>query len=152
MTIQRTLVLLKPDTVQRGLVGELISRIERRGLKPIAAKMMAVDGELARRHYGDHVGKPFFPGLIEFITSGPIVALAVEGENAIEVVRTLMGATDPLQASPGTVRGDYALSIGPNLIHGSDSEAAAGREIRLFFEPDELLSYERDIDRWITEP
>ena len=149
--MQRTLVLLKPDAIQRGLAGEILSRLERRGLKPVAMKMMRVSEELALRHYADHVGKDFFPGLVRFITSGPIVAMVVEGENAVALVRSTMGATDPQNAGPGTVRGDLAVSIGPNLIHGSDSPDSAKREIELFFTPDEVLDYSRDIDRWITE-
>ena len=149
--MHRTLVLLKPDAVQRGLVGELISRLERRGLKLVGMKLMRIDEELAGRHYADHVGKPFFAGLIEFITSGPLVAMVLEGEKAVEVVRSMMGATDPLDSPPGTVRGDFALAIGPNLIHGSDSEETATREVELFFSPQEIISYTRDIERWITE-
>ena len=149
--MQRTLVLLKPDAIQRSLVGELISRLETRGLKLVGMKMMRVDEELARRHYDAHVGKPFFEGLIQFITSGPIVAMVVEGERAVEVVRLMMGATDPLAATPGTVRGDLALSIQPNLIHGSDSDESAALEIELYFSPEEIVSYTKDIDRWIIE-
>ena len=149
--MQKSLVLLKPDAVQRGLVGELISRLERRGLKLVAIKQMSIDAELAGRHYAAHVGKPFYAGLIEFITSGPLVAIVVEGDRAVEVVRAIMGATDPIDAGPGTVRGDYALSIGNNLIHGSDSDEAAAQEIGLFFSPEEVASYSRDIDRWIRE-
>ena len=149
--MQRTLVLLKPDAVQRGLVGELTSRLESRGLKLVAMKLMRVDQHLAERHYEAHVGKPFFEGLVAFITSSPLVAMVVEAENSVEIVRTLMGATDPVDAAPGTVRGDLAVSIGLNLIHGSDSEESAAREIDLFFTPEEVLSYPRDIDRWTTE-
>lgn len=149
--MHKTLVLLKPDAVQRGLVGELISRLERRGLKLVGMKLMRIDEELAGLHYADHVGKPFFAGLIEFITSGPLVAMALEGEKAVEVVRSMMGATDPLDSPPGTVRGDFAVAIGLNLIHGSDSEESAAREIELFFSHQEIVSYTRDIDRWITE-
>jgi nucleoside-diphosphate kinase len=150
LKVQRTLVLLKPDAVQRGLVGELISRLERKGLKLVGMKMLRVDEDLARRHYSAHVGKPFFDGLIEFITSGPLVAMVAEGVQAVDVVRSIMGATDPRDAAPGTVRGDLALSIGPNLVHGSDSAESAEREIGLFFSPDELVDYARDIDRWVT--
>ena len=149
--MHKTLVLLKPDAVQRGLVGELISRLERRGLKLVGMKLMRIDEELAGLHYADHVGKPFFAGLIEFITSGPLVAMALEGEKAVEVVRSMMGATDPLDSPPGTVRGDFAVAIDLNLIHGSDSEESAAREIELFFSHQEIVSYTRDIDRWITE-
>ncbi|HIC68016.1 MAG TPA: nucleoside-diphosphate kinase [Candidatus Latescibacteria bacterium] len=149
--MQKTLVLLKPDAVQRGLVGELISRLERKGLKLVGMKMLRVDEQLARRHYSAHVGKPFFDGLIAFITSGPLVAMVAEGAQAVNVVRSIMGATDPQDAGPGTVRGDFAISIGPNLIHGSDSAESAEREIDLFFSPNELVDYTRDIDQWITE-
>jgi nucleoside-diphosphate kinase len=148
---QRTLVLLKPDAVQRGLVGEIISRLERRGLRFVAMKMMHVTEELAHRHYEAHVGKPFFEGLVKFITSSPLVAMVVEGENAVDVVRKTMGPTNPADAGPGTVRGDLALTIGANLIHGSDSAESAQREVALFFSKNEILDYERDIDRWIIE-
>jgi nucleoside-diphosphate kinase len=149
--MQRTLVLLKPDAIHRGLAGEIITRLERKGLKFVGMKMLHVSTELARRHYAAHVDKPFYPRLESFITSIPIVAMVVEGENAVEFVRALMGATNPLKAAPGTIRGDLAISIGPNLIHGSDSEEAARKEIALFFSEDEIFDYARDIDRWITE-
>lgn len=149
--MQRTLVLLKPDAIQRGLVGEIISRLERRGLRFAAMKLMRVSEDLARRHYAAHVSKPFFPGLVRFITSSPIIAMVVEGENAVELVRATMGATNPQSAAPGTIRGDLAMNIGSNLIHGSDSPEAAEREIGLFFSPGEVLDYKRDVDRWITE-
>jgi nucleoside-diphosphate kinase len=143
--------LLKPDAVQRLLAGEIISRLERRGLKLVGMKLMRVDQSLAGGLYEAHVGKPFFAGLITFITSSPTVAMVVEGDNAVEVVRGIMGDTNPLDARPGTVRGDLAVTIGSNLIHGSNSEKAAAREIDLFFSPDEVLSYERELDGWITE-
>ena len=149
--MQRTLVLIKPDAVQRGLAGEVIGRLERKGLRIAGAKMMMVDEALARRHYEAHVDKPFFPSLIEFITSSPLVALVVEGPGAVQAVRTIMGETNPEDSPPGTIRGDYALTIGQNLIHGSDSDESAEREIGVFFAPGEVLDYERDIDRWITE-
>ena len=149
--MEQTLVLLKPDTIQRGLVGEITSRLELKGLKLAAMKMLWLDQALAHRHYAAHVGKAFFPGLIEFLTSGPLVAMVVEGVNAVAVVRSLMGPTDPAVAAPGTVRGDFAVCIGPNLIHGSDSLETAATEIDLFFSPGEILSYDRDIDRWIIE-
>ena len=149
--VQRTLVLLKPDAIQRGLAGEIIGRIERRGLQLAAAKLIQIDGALAHRHYGEHVGKPFFDGLVGFITSGPVMAMVVEGVNAVEAVRSTMGSTNPQDAAPGTIRGDLAMSIGMNLIHGSDSEESAVREIELFFSPGEILGYARDVDRWITE-
>jgi nucleoside-diphosphate kinase len=148
---ERTLVLIKPDGVQRGLVGEIIHRFERRGLKLVGLKMIAVSPTMAARHYAEHEGKPFYDGLIRFITSSPVVAMVLEGREAVTVVRGLMGATDPLKAGAGTVRGDLALDHGMNLIHGSDSSARAQQEIELFFTPDELLPYERSIDRWIIE-
>jgi len=149
--LQITLVLLKPDAVQRGLIGEIVSRLEARGLKIVGMKMMQVSRELALRHYGEHQGKPFFDGLVAFITSGPIVAMALEAESAVELVRKTMGATSPLDSGPGTVRGDLAVDIGRNLIHGSDSPESAQRELALFFDEDELLAYSRDTDAWIAE-
>lgn len=139
--MQQTLVLLKPDAVQRGLVGEIISRLERRGLKIMTMKMIWMDKELADRHYAIHKDKPFFAGLVEFITSGPIIAAVFQGEDAVEVVRQAMGETDPARARPGTIRGDLAQDIGRNLIHGSDSEETAKREIDLFFSKKEILNY-----------
>ena len=130
---QRTLVLVKPDGVKKGLTGEIISRLEKKGLKIAAMRMLQMDKALARRHYAVHDGKPFFAGLVDFITSGPVVAVVVEGEKSVEVVRKLMGETDPVKAAPGTIWGDYGLDIGENLIHGSDSEENARTEIALFF-------------------
>ncbi len=129
----RTLVLVKPDGVQRGLIGEIISRLEKKGLKIAALRMLQMDRAMARRHYAVHEGKPFFGDLVDFITSGPIVAAVVEGDKAVEVVRTMMGDTDPKKSAPGTIRGDFGLDIGQNLIHGSDSEENARKEISLFF-------------------
>ena len=149
--MQRTLVLLKPDAVERGLVGEIISRLEKKGLRFAAIKLMRVTEELAHRHYEEHMGKPFFEGLVGFITSSPVVAMVIEGESAVTVVRGMMGATNPQNAAPGTVRGDLGMTVGPNLVHGSDSEESAAREISLFFSREEVLSYERGIDAWITE-
>jgi nucleoside-diphosphate kinase len=149
--MQRTLVLIKPDGVQRGLIGEIIGRLERRGLKLIALKMMRVPRDLASRHYAEHQGKAFYEGLLGFITSGPIVAMIWEGREAVTVVRSLMGSTDPLKALPGTIRGDLALDLGMNLIHGSDSPARAETEMSLFFDASDLYDYERTIDRWIRE-
>ena len=149
--MERTLVLLKPDAVQRALVGEIVSRLERKGLRLAAMKLMRVSEELAHTHYGEHEGKPFFEGLVSFITSGPVLAIIVEGENAVALVRSLMGATNPAEASPGTVRGDLGIAIGMNLIHGSDSLESAARETALFFGDGETLDYQRDVDRWITE-
>ena len=149
--MERTLVLVKPDGVQRGLIGEVISRLERRGLKLVGMKLMQVDDALARRHYGEHVDRPFFPGLVEFITSSPVVAMAWEAENAVEAVRNTMGQTDPTASPPGTIRGDLALDIGRNLVHGSDSPDSAQRELSLFFSAAELLDYSRGNDPWIKE-
>ena len=148
---QRTLVLVKPDGVQRALVGEILRRLEGRGLKLVGLKMMTVSTEVAGRHYAEHQGKPFYAGLISFITSGPVVAMVWEGREAVAVVRALMGATDPLKAQPGTIRGDLALDHGMNLIHGSDSPARAETEVALFFKPGEHFEYERTIDRWVRE-
>ena len=149
--MQRTLVLIKPDAVQRGLSGEIIARLERRGLKLAGMKMLHVTQELAHRHYGAHVDKPFFNSLVSFITSSPLIAIAVEGENAVDVVRTTMGATNPVEATPGTIRGDFGLTIGMNLIHGSDSPESAETELALFFDESEIIEYERGIDDWIIE-
>ncbi len=149
--MERTLVLVKPDGVQRGLIGEVISRLERRGLKLVAMKLMQVDDALARHHYGEHVDRPFFAGLVEFITSSPVVAMAWEGDKAVEAVRNTMGPTDPTAAPPGTIRGDLALDIGRNLVHGSDSPESARRELSLFFSAGELLDYSRSNDPWIKE-
>ena len=141
--MQRTLVLVKPDAVQRRLAGEIISRLEKKGLKIVALKMLQMDRGLAEQHYAIHKGKSFFLGLVDFITSGPIIAAVVEGENTVEVVRRLMGETDPLKAAPGTIRGDFGLDIGQNLIHGSDSVENAAKEINLFFSEKEVLSQTR---------
>lgn len=139
--MQQTLVLLKPDAVERKLVGEIISRLEKRGLKIAAMKMLWVDEALAKRHYAIHEGKSFFDELVEFITSGPIVAAVFEGKDVVTEVRSVMGATDPADAAPGTIRADLAQDIGHNLIHGSDSEETAGKEIKLFFSKAEILDY-----------
>ena len=139
MAAERTLVLAKPDAVGRGLAGEIVSRLERRGLTLRAAKLVRVDQGLAERHYAEHAEKPFFGELIDFITSGPTLALVVEGEGAIATVRQTMGATDPAQAGPGTIRGDLALAMPDNLVHGSDSPESAAREIALWFADDELV-------------
>ena len=149
--METTLVLLKPDAVQRGLVGEVTARLERTGLKIVGMKLMQVSPELAERHYGEHVGKPFFDALVSFITSGPIVAMALGGPNAVAVVRKTMGATNPAESPAGTVRGDFGIDIGRNLVHGSDSAESAERELALFFDDGELLSYSRSTDGWIVE-
>jgi nucleoside-diphosphate kinase len=137
--------------VQRGLAGEILARLERRGLKIVALRMMQVDDALARRHYAEHEGKPFLESLVSFITGSPIVAAVFEGPNAVEAVRTVMGPTDPQKAPPGTIRGDFGLYIQYNLIHGSDSPESAKREIALFFQEDDILQWTRDSDRWMSE-
>lgn len=151
MAIERTLILCKPDAVSRGLIGDITTRIERRGYVISAMRLMQLDGTRAREHYGEHKGKPFFDGLVSFITSGPLVALAVEGEGAIEGCRQLIGATDPLAAAPGSIRGDLAQTIGRNLVHGSDSPASASRELEIFFEDKDFVSRRHDLERWIKE-
>jgi nucleoside-diphosphate kinase len=149
--MERTLVLVKPDAMQRGLAGEILARLERRGLRIVALKLTLVDEALARRHYAEHEGKPFFEGLVRYITACPIVAAVFEGTNAIQATRNTMGKTNPLQAEAGTIRGDLGLETGRNLVHGSDSPESAAREIALFFRPEELLPSRRDIDRWVFE-
>ena len=150
--MERTLVLIKPDAVQRGLVGAVVSRLESRGLKIVAMRMLHMDEGMAARHYDAHVEKPFFKGLVDFITSGPLVAMVLEGNNVVEMTRNTMGVTNPVNAPPGTIRGDLAIDIGRNLIHGSDSVETAQKEIALFFSPQEILDYLRDAEPWITEP
>ncbi len=149
--MERTLVLVKPDGVQRGLIGEVINRLEQRGLKLVGMKLMEMDDALARQHYGEHVDRPFFGGLVEFITSAPVVAMAWEADNAVEAVRNTMGQTNPTSSPPGTIRGDLGLDIGRNLVHGSDSPESAQRELSLFFSDGELLDYTRSNDPWIKE-
>ena len=149
---ERTLVLVKPDGVQRQLAGRIIARFEERGLKIVGLKLVKVDRDLAERHYAIHKGKPFFDGLVAFITSSPLVAMALEGPNAIGMVRTMVGATKPTEAAPGTIRGDLAIEMGQNLIHASDGSETAATELALWFRPDELLGYEREIDRWVVGP
>ncbi|MBI4334177.1 MAG: nucleoside-diphosphate kinase [Chloroflexi bacterium] len=148
--MERTLALIKPDGVQRALIGEIIARFERTGLKVVAMRMLQVDNTLALRHYAVHEGKPFFPGLIKYITSSPIVAIVLEGRQAVEVVRKIMGKTDGAVSPPGTIRGDLGTDLERNLVHGSDSATNAEKEINLFFKKEEILSYTRDVDRWIT--
>ncbi len=142
---------MKPDAMQRGLTGEILSRLERRGLRIAALRLFQMDEAMARRHYGEHEGKPFYEELISHITACPIIAAVMEGSDAVEVVRRTIGATNPAEAEPGTIRGDLALETGRNLIHGSDSPESAKREIALFFREDELHSYARDVDRWLFE-
>jgi nucleoside-diphosphate kinase len=145
------LVLVKPDGVQRGLVGEVISRLERRGLQLAGMKLMRITEDLAGRHYAEHREKPFFGGLVAFITSAPVVAMVWEGPGAVAMVRAMMGATNPANAAPGTIRGDLAVSFGMNVIHGSDSPESAEREVSLFFADGEVLQWERSVDRWVVE-
>jgi len=142
-TVERTLVLVKPDGVKRGLIGTIVARFEQKGLKILAARLVQVSPELAARHYAEHQGKPFYPGLVQHITSGPVLALALEGRSAISVVRLMTGATNPQTAAPGTIRGDFGLAVTPNLVHASDSPASAERELSLYFTPAELLPYAR---------
>ncbi len=149
--MERTFVLVKPDGVQRGLMGEVISRLERRGLKMIAAKFVAVNRELAEKHYAIHLGKPFYAGLIAYITSSPVLAMVWEGPDAVAAVRQTMGATRPTEATPGTLRHDFALQVGRNLTHASDSPENGEIEIELWFEDNELVSWSRETDRWILE-
>jgi nucleoside-diphosphate kinase len=149
---ERTLVLLKPDAVQRLLVGRLIDRFEARGLKIVGLKLVAVSQDLAERHYAVHREKPFFRGLVEFITSSPLVAMALEGPNAIAVVRAMIGSTRPHEAAPGTIRGDLALETAQNLVHASDGPETAEAELRLWFDAGELHGYARDVDRWALAP
>ncbi len=147
--MEKTFVMLKPDAVQRGLVGRITARMEQKGLKLLAVKMLQVDRELAAEHYSEHKGKPFYEELVRFITSGPVIAMVWEGKNAVAVVRRIMGSTDPQEAALGTIRGDYALFTGNNVVHGSDSPASAQREIALFFSAEEIVSYKKTDQRWL---
>lgn len=149
--MERSLIILKPDAVQRGLIGPILTRIEQRGLKIAGLKMMQIDQALARRHYGVHEGKPFFDSLVGYITSGPVIVLVVSGQNVVQLVRNMVGATNPAQAAPGTIRGDFALEIGRNLIHASDSPENGTHEVELFFNEDELVEMARSADPWIYE-
>ena len=149
--MERTLILVKPDAVQRGLIGEVLGRLEARGLRIVGLRLMHVDDALARRHYAEHDGKPFFAGLVDYITSSPLVAAVLEGPDAIVAARQTMGATRPTEAAPGTIRGDLSLEVGRNLVHGSDGPESAAREIALFFGEEPLPSWQRDTDRWIIE-
>ena len=149
--MDRTLVLVKPDGVQRGLIGEVISRLEKRGIKLVALKLLQIDANLAGQHYAEHVERPFFRGLVDFITSSPVAAMVWEADNVTSLVRQTMGETDPMKSPPGTLRGDLGINIGRNLVHGSDSPESAQREIDLFFDHSEILSYDRNSNSWITE-
>jgi len=148
--MERTLVLVKPDGVQRGLVGEILGRLERKGLKVIGLRLLWVSRDMAERHYAVHAGKHFYAGLVEFITSGPVAAIAVAGPDGVAVVRRVVGQTMPNQADPGTIRGDLGVSGLRNLIHASDAPETAERELALWFEAGSLVDYERDVDAWIV--
>jgi len=147
--MERSLVLIKPDAIQRGLAGEIISRLENKGLKIVAIKMLHMDKNLARRHYAIHKGKAFFKELVNFITSSPVIAIVFQGKNAVEIIRQMMGETDPAKAHSGTIRGDFGIDIGHNLVHGSDSLENASKEIDLFFSAEEISDYDRELDTWI---
>ena len=149
--MERTYLMVKPDGVQRGLCGEIVSRFEKKGLKLIAMKLMVIPKETAENHYGEHKGKKFYDSLISYITSGPVLAMVWEGENAVAICRNMMGKTNPAESAPGTIRGDYGMVTGLNIIHGSDSVESAEREIKIFFKPEELVSYDRTADRWTYE-
>ena len=151
MVKEQTFVMIKPDAVQRGFIGEIINRFEKKGLKIIAMKMVSVSKELAEKHYGVHKGKPFFEPTVEYITSSPVVAIVIEGNDAINLVRNMMGQTDPQKADMGTIRGDYGQFIGRNIVHGSDGKDTAEFEINLWFTKDELSNYERIDEKWLTE-
>jgi nucleoside-diphosphate kinase len=147
--MERTFAMVKPDGVQRGLVGEVVSRFEKKGIKIAALKLMLITQELAEQHYAEHTGKPFFNDLVSFITSGPVAAMVLEGENVIAKVRTMMGATNPNDSAPGTIRGDFGMTIDKNIIHGSDSPESALREINHFFAENEILTYSLANEAWI---
>jgi nucleoside-diphosphate kinase len=149
--LERTLVLIKPDGVQRSLIGEIVGRFERRGLRLVGMKFMQMSEALAKEHYKEHDGKPFYAGLVSYIVSGPIVAMVWEGSNAIANVRAMMGVTKPQEAAPGTIRGDLALEVARNIVHGSDGPESAAREISLFFKTEELVSWKRNTDPWVFE-
>lgn len=151
MAIERTLIIVKPDGVQRALVGQVIARFESRGLRIAALKLMRISRELAEEHYAEHKGKPFYEGTVKYMTSAPVVVMVLEGPDAIAAARATMGATNPLNAQPGTIRADFGLNISRNIVHGSDKPETAEREIKLYFAPDELVSYERAGDAWLTE-
>jgi nucleoside-diphosphate kinase len=149
--VERTLIIIKPDGVQRGLIGEIISRFERRGLRIVAMRFMQITEELARQHYAIHKGKPFYKPLVTYITSGPVVAMILEGNNAIQIARNTMGATNPADADPGTIRADLGVEIGRNLVHGSDGPDTAASETSLFFDESEVVNWSRELERWISE-
>ncbi|WP_221565199.1 nucleoside-diphosphate kinase [Alkalihalobacillus sp. TS-13] len=147
--MEKTFLMVKPDGVQRNLIGEIVSRFEKKGYKLAGAKLMQISDELAQNHYGEHKERPFFGELVDFITSGPVFAMVWEGENVIASARNMMGKTNPSDAAPGTIRGDYAVQVGQNIIHGSDSPESAEREINLFFKDEELVNYDKSIAKWV---
>lgn len=148
--MERTFLMVKPDGVQRNIIGDVVSRFENKGFQLVGAKLMLITKELAEQHYGEHKERPFFGELVDFITSGPVFAMVWEGENVISTSRLLVGATNPTEAAPGTIRGDFAVTVGKNIIHGSDSSESAVREIGLFFKEEELVSYDKDSNNWIN--
>ncbi|ARF15478.1 nucleoside-diphosphate kinase [Sporosarcina sp. P3] len=148
--MERTFLMVKPDGVQRNLVGEIVGRFEDKGYQLVGGKLMNISQELAEQHYGEHKERPFFGELVEFITSGPVFAMVWEGENVISTARLMMGATNPKESAPGTIRGDFAVTVGKNIIHGSDSAESASREINLFFKEEELVTYDKTVNNWIN--
>jgi nucleoside-diphosphate kinase len=151
LVLERTLVIIKPDAVQRGLIGQIIHRFERRGLRMVAMRFMQITRELAERHYAVHKGKPFYEPLVAYIVSAPVVVMVLEGKDAIQVVRRTMGATNPAEALPGTIRADFGVEIGRNLVHGSDGPETAHSEVSLFFDSAEMVSWDRELEPWISE-
>src|SRR5690625_979006 len=147
--MKKTFLMVKQDGVQRHIIGEIVHKFEKKGFKLVAAKLMNIPNELAQEHYGEHADKPFYDELVDFITSGPVFAMVWEGEEVIKTARQMMGATNPLEADPGTIRGDYGVTVGKNIIHGSDSEESAAREINLFFDEKEILSYDLQSETWV---
>ncbi|ARJ40191.1 nucleoside-diphosphate kinase [Sporosarcina sp. P21c] len=148
--MERTFLMVKPDGVQRNLVGEIVGRFEDKGYQLVGGKLMNISQELAEQHYGEHKERPFFGELVDFITSGPVFAMVWEGENVISTARLMMGATNPKESAPGTIRGDFAVTVGKNIIHGSDSTESASREINLFFKEEELVTYDKTVNNWIN--
>jgi len=149
--MEQTLVLIKPDAMQRSLAFEILSRLERRGLRLVGLRLLQVEQPMAKKHYAEHEGKPFFAGLVTYITSSPIIAAVFEGTNAVNAVRQTIGSTNPTEASPGTIRGDFGIEIGRNLIHGSDSVESANREIKIFFEGQSVIQWKKDTEKWVFE-
>jgi nucleoside-diphosphate kinase len=149
--VERTLIIIKPDAVQRGLIGEIIRRFENHGLRIAGMKLVQVSRELAAEHYGEHEGKSFYEGLLDYITASPVVVMALEGHAAVQIARNTIGSTKPAESAPGSIRGDFGVDVGRNLVHGSDSVKSAERELKLWFRPEELLDWQRDTDRWIFE-